>query len=368
MKICHITSVHKLNDIRIFLKECKSLAKKYDVYLLGNDINYKSDIKDVKIINLNIKIKNRVDRFITLKKKIYERALEIDADIYHLHDPELLTTAYKLKKMGKKVIFDFHEDTPKQILAKQYLPKLIRTPLSRIYSLLENYYSSKLDAIVTATPYLKSKFIKINRNTIDVNNFPILSEFLSIKIDNEVKINDLIYIGGLSEERGLFKLIEIGNLNPELKIVICGHFISKVYEKEVKKLIKYNNIEFKGVLDRKGIQKELEEAKIGIVLLDKNERYSESLPIKMFEYMAAGLPVIASDFKLWEKILLNSNSGFCVNPNNSKVILEKISILLSEDELRLNMGKNGREIVQKEYNWDNEEEKLLNLYKKLEEI
>lgn len=367
MIICHITTVHKLNDVRIYLKECKSLAKSHDVILIGNDNT--NDIFDdnINIINLKVHFKNRIHRILSTKKLIVNTALKINADVYHFHDPELMGAALTIKKSGKKVIYDFHEDTPKQILAKHYIPKPIRKPISMYYKRFEEKSASKFDGIVTATPYLKSKFIKFNKNTEDVNNYPILDEFVNLSNDLDNKQNDLIYIGGISRERGLYEMVEIANKLPDIKIVVCGPFISKADEINVKPMIKNNNIEFKGMLDRSGIQEELQNAKIGLVLLEKNERYSESLPIKMFEYMAAGLPVIATDFTLWKNIINESNAGICLNPKDIDSIISNVNDLLENQSLLKQKGDSGRQFVLDKYNWENEEVKLLNLYKKLEE-
>lgn len=359
--------MHKLNDVRIYLKECKSLSKQHNVYLLGNNTENILSTKNINIVNLDIKCKNRLQRMLKTKKAIIESGLKINADVYHFHDPELMRIALTFKKKNKKVIFDFHEDTPKQILSKHYIPKILRKPLSLIYKIYEEKSSKKFDGIVTATPYLERKFIKHNKNTVAVNNFPILSEFIHLENNFGDKEIDLIYIGGISAERGLFEMIKIANERPSIKISLCGRFISSEEEKKANQMMKYDNIKFKGMLNRKEIQRELEKAKIGLVLLEKNERFSESLPIKMFEYMAAGIPVIATEFKLWENIINESSAGLCLDPKDTNDIIKNIEMLLSNSSLMKQMGDSGRNYVTEKYNWENEEKKLLNLYKKLEE-
>ena len=90
MKICHVTSSHNRYDGRIFEKECSSLAKKYDVYLLCADTLPDETISNVKFRSINFKPKNRYERFFKVMGKIYKKAIELDCDIYHLHDSELL--------------------------------------------------------------------------------------------------------------------------------------------------------------------------------------------------------------------------------------------------------------------------------------
>ena len=106
----------------------------------------------------------------------------------------------------------------------------------------------------------------------------------------------------------------------------------------------------------------LNQSKIGIVTLHPKENYLESLPIKMFEYMHAGIPVIASNFPLWQEILTENKCGICVDPFNLDQIAEAIKYLLNNEEDARIMGINGREAVTKKYNWENEVKKLENIY------
>ena len=138
MRICHVTSVHRRYDVRIFHKESKTLRQSgYDVTLLVNDDKNDEVISGVKFISLNYQPKNRYQRMVKVTKLLLVRALEIDADIYHLHDPELLTLALKLKRKGKKVIFDSHEDYLLTITEKKWLPKLLRPLIRFLYQKYE---------------------------------------------------------------------------------------------------------------------------------------------------------------------------------------------------------------------------------------
>ena len=365
MKICHLTSVHKDNDVRIVLKEVYSLSKSYETILLVNNPTQSTDTQFRKV-NLELKFNNRLSRIIFSKRLILKKSLEVEADIYHFHDPELLSVGNKLVKRNKKVIYDIHEDTSKQILSKHYIPRFLRKPISKIFSFYEKRSIKNYSAIVTATPFLKSKFEKYNVNTVDINNYPLLYEFVDIEPRRNTTPK-VTYIGGLTEERGVFQMIRLANQFSNVNFCFCGNFSNPKDEKKAKSMQEHNNIEFRGFVSREEIKNVLENSTVGLVLLKKNERYKDSLPIKMFEYMAASLPVIATNFKLWESILNESNAGITVNPDDFDKLKEALSSILKDEKTARKMGENGREFVIKKYNWSNEEKKLNKLYKKIEE-
>ena len=362
IKVCHISTVHPVFDIRIFHKECKSLEKAgYEVHLI---IQHKKDeeIEDIKIHSLP-KPKNRIERFLKLRELAYQKAVEINADIYHFHDPELIPVGLKLKKLGKKVIYDVHEDVPRQILTKPYLNKFIRHIISRTFEIYENYASKKFDAIITATPHIRDRFLKINKNTIDINNFPKLDELYE-PVSWENRKNEICYIGGISRIRGIVELVKALEY-VDTTLHLAGNFESEELEKEVVNLPGWKKVKYYGFVDREKIKEILKQVKIGIVTLHPIINYLYSLPIKMFEYMSAGIPVVASKFPLWQDIVEKNKCGICVDPQNPKEIASAINYLLSNDNIAKKFGENARNLVETKYNWQNEEKKLLKVYKNL---
>lgn len=361
-KVCHISSVHGRYDIRIFEKECVSLAKAgYDVTYLINDSNGYEENKNVKIKSINFKYGNRINRILSSKKAFLKKALEIDADIYHFHDPELLPLGYKLKKKGKIVIYDSHEDVPRQILAKYWIPKIIRRLTSNIFEIYENFIAKQLDSIITPTPHIFDRFYKINDNTIELSNFPLLHEFRNQSSDKKTK-KTACYIGGISKNRGIIQIAEATN-KKDIELVLCGKFESEDFKKEI--LANYSNINYLGVVDRIKIAEVVGQSAFGFVTLLPTPNHINSYPIKMFEYMAGGIPVIASDFPLWVDIVQGNDCGVCVNPYDVNEISTAIESLISNEERAVEMGRKGKKAVFKKYNWNAEEEKLLILYNKI---
>lgn len=363
LRVCHFTSVHDYNDDRIYLKECSALVNSgYETHLVAPE----APDEVSKGIYLHSVPKVEGKRLLRMTKtvwNIYQKALVINADIYHFHDPELIPVGLALKAKGKRVIYDVHEDLPRQILSKSYIPEYFRSPLSAVIESLEDLASKRFDVIITATPFIRDRFLRIVTNAIDINNFPILEEFYTPETSWEEKEHAVCYVGGISKIRGLIEMVEaIGET--KTKLLLAGKFGNPQESHQIRSMAGWENVEELGQLNREGVAQVLAKSMAGLVVLHPIINYLDSLPIKLFEYMSAGIPVIASDFPLWKKIIEENKCGICVDPLNPKAIAEAIEwILAHPDEAKI-MGKNGRQAVEQKYNWKNESQKLVDCYAK----
>jgi len=362
-KVCHISTVHSRYDVRIFHKECSSLAKVYEVHLIVADGKGDEILNDVHIHDIGVRQESRLNRVRIDAQKAFQLAKTLSCELYHFHDPELITIARKLQKTNAKVIYDVHEDLPRQIYGKPYMGDIFKPGASKIIEYFENKVAKQLDYIVTATPFIRERFSKINKNTVDINNFPILSENLK-PIAFSDKSDALSYVGGIFENRGVYELIESLKIS-KVKLHLAGEFETDAFYEKCKSSEGWKYVDYYGFLDRKEVVKLLNKSKVGIVSLYPLRNYLDSLPIKMFEYMLAGIPVIASDFPYWKRIVEEVQCGVNVNPKDPEAIAEKTKYLMLNPDLAQKMGDNGRRAVLEKYNWSIEEEKLYKIYKEL---
>lgn len=364
LKITHLTSVHPRYDTRIFVKECQSLAAYgYDVSLIVAD-GKGDESGNVSIYDVG-KPSGRFKRILQTTTLVYQKAVKLDSDLYHLHDPELIPVGIKLKKLGKKVIFDAHEDVPVQILSKPYLGTVAKQIFSALFSLYEKTTCSKFDAVITATPFIRDKFSAINPLSVDINNFPLLTEFES-NVRWKNRSDTVCYIGGISTVRGISELVlAMDKVQSNIQLILAGSFGEKGLYAQVCSLSGWKKVVNKGFVDRHHIKEILSSSKAGLVTLHPIRNYIDALPVKMFEYMAAGVPVIASDFPLWREIIEKNACGLCVDPLQPSSIADAIDWIITHPAEAEKMGQNGQIAVKSIYNWKHEEDKLLQLYSKI---
>jgi glycosyltransferase involved in cell wall biosynthesis len=361
-RIAHLTSAHPRNDTRIFIKQCRTLAAHgYDVTLVVADDKGDESRDGVRIVDAG-RLPGRLKRIFTTTRRVFDKAVALDADVYQLHDPELIPIGLRLKRRGKTVIFDSHEDVPRQLLGKPYLGTVSRQVLSQTFSWYQRYACARFDGIITATPFIRDTFLKINRNTIDVNNFPLIGE-LDAAVPWGQRRAEVCYIGGIGAIRGIREFVHAGALlHSPARLNLVGQFSEPAVEAEVKADPGWARVNELGVLDRAGVREVLKRSVAGVVGFHRLPNHVDAHPTKMFEYMSAGIPVIASDFPLWREIIEGNQCGVCVDPHDPQSIARAIDYLVSNPEQARRMGENGRKAVLEKYNWAVQATKLTDFY------
>lgn len=362
VKVAHVTSAHSRYDIRIFQKECRTLASHgYEVSLVVAD-GQGDEVKDgVSIFDAGV-LRGRLNRIFRTTQKVLKKALALQADVYHLHDPELIPVGVKLKKQGKVVIFDSHEDVPKQLMSKPYLHPLVRRSVSLAFAYYERKACRKLDAIITATPFIRDKFMAINPRALDINNFPMVGE-LDAMVPWDKKQSEVCYVGGITSIRGIREVVRsLESLQSPARLNLVGRFNQASVEAEVKQSKGWSSVNECGQLGRVEVREVLGRSMAGLVTFLPLPNHVDAQPNKMFEYMSSGIPVIASNFPLWREIIEGSQCGLCVDPQDPQAIAKAIDYLVSNPEKAEQMGRNGQKAVNERYNWDQEGSKLIAFY------
>ena len=361
-KICHITTVHYQYDTRILHRECVSLAQRgFEVHLIVAN-QEAGTYNGVQMHSIVAPAGNRIQRMVGTARSAFEKALELDADLYHFHDPELLRIGRKLQRAGKKVIYDSHEHVPHQIRTKAYLPSWLRPIIAAGFEWYENRMVRKMDAVVTATDLVRDRFSPINPRTVDVNNFPRMD---TLFVGQKERTMDVVYVGLINRIRGIREMLEALTHPGAWKLHLIGYFESAELEAEMRQHPGWARVQFHGRQSREEVAQSLATSKIGIVTFLPAPNHNRNQPNKLFEYMAAGLPVVCSHFDRWKNIVETANCGICIDPADPKAIAAAVQQLLEKPEQARIMGEHGRKAMEEHYNWQSEEDKLVTLYQEL---
>jgi len=362
--VCHLTTAHDWNDTRIFKKECISLSNsQLAVHLVApGDIQMVQD--GVHIHGVNFPSHNRLLRMMLMSWLVTKAAVNTKSDIYHFHDPELLPCALLLKGLGKKVIYDVHEDVPRQILSKSWIYKPMRKIVSRVFEMFEEWASRKFDAIIPATPTIADRFNKINNRVVCVNNYAILED-IPTDIDESCEKGIYVcYTGAISDIRGIRQMIEAIE-HTSAKLLLAGAFSCPDLYKEVTATPGWDKVIYLGEITRDEVKEVMRRSVTGLVLYHPEPNHIYSQPTKMYEYMSMRIPLVVSDFSSWRKMADKYNCGICVNPFDICGIASAIQSYIDNPGIARDMGLNGRRAIEADFNWDNEEKKLLLVYEEI---
>lgn len=369
IKICHVTSAHRTEDVRILKKECASLAQndEYSVTIVGQGEN--SIYNKVNIFGVGNIPNSRFKRMTQFAKRVVQKAIEIDADIYHLHDPELLRYALKLKKIGKRVIFDSHENVMHSIDDKTYMPLLIRKVFKLYYGVLQKKVLTKVDGIIIVSPQMAELYKVFNDNIALITNYPIIEIDKEQSKHTDAVKGRFVFAGGITEQWSHREIINAIETIDGVEYYLFGAADEK-YLNDLKKLNGWKKVHYGGLVSFETVQKEMEKAHATFALLkpSKNSFYMQGTlgNTKLFESMGKGTPVIATGFDYWKPVIEDNHCGFCADPNSEEDIKDKIYMLLQLNNDEYNrMSQNCKEVVSKKYNWEVQAKALLEFYEKV---
>ncbi len=364
--VAHLTSVHPTFDVRVFQKECKSLANNgYQVTLVAP--HGKDELIDgVQVVNI-AKPGNRILRIFTSTLRMYKIARKMPAKVFHFHDTELIPLGFLLAITGRQVVYDMHENMPGFILTKDWIPAPLRRPVNLTFQLIERLTLNRFHVIFAESSYADDyKWVK--RSTI-VLNYPLADHLLGIKAEKYTEPT-IGYVGDVSVSRGgavTLAAMEILKARGKAPKWLCIGRIPADLRETIETSAKKNNldIELTGFMKSTEAHPLVARTHIGLAVVDRIPNNTGSLLTKLFEYMALGMPLITSDFPLYKELIEGVGCGICVAPEKPEQLADAIEYLMANPEKAQEMGRRGREAVIAHYSWKTEEAKLLAVYKEL---
>jgi len=365
--IVHVTLLHRADDVRIYHKECLTLVRAgYDVHLFAPDA---PDTTGPVVFHNIPPVTSRFASIRMAKRLwvVWNMACRLEACIWHFHDTELLPVAIALKLTGRNVIYDVHEDAPQDALSIAVGRPIAGRVIFLGRKFCELAAKRLLDGFVCATPSILKRFPP--QRSVLVRNYPIPEKFEPNASTRPYRdrANVVVYTGGVTRYRGLEQMLAAMDLLPaelDARLIVAGQF-GRGIKDQVHALPGADRVAFHGWQGWEAIADMLSQARVGLVVLQPRPEYRDSLPVKLFEYMAAGIPVIASDFPQWRQIVGPAACGLLVDPMDPAAIAEAIRFFLSNPTEAERMGRNGRQAVEQHYKWQTEAQELLGLCRRL---
>lgn len=370
IKVCYFTSKNE-NDIRVFHKECVSLSNNgYDVTIVCPNAK-NIVVNGVKIVGIEYDYTSDFVRFTKLPRLLFEKALEINADVYHFNDPASIPYGIKLKKLGKKVIFDSFEDHPSMWMNRGSGVKgLLFKSIGFLYKQYELAKCKQFDAVLVCYHWTKDRISKVNKNVELVLNFPIIErDKVKERPLRTSKHVNLCYAGTIADAWNIPTVIDAVDKVNDAQFNLAG-WSSEDLMNRMKSQSGWNKVNFFGKLSKDEVyDKVYNHSDIGVALYHYSPlchgKVGNMSNNKLFEYLLMGMPVICTDFDLWKGVVEDSHSGICVNPSDSNSIAKAIEYIQDHPQEAYEMGKNGQKAVLDKYNWDSQEAILLDVYKKI---
>ena len=354
-RVAHVSSVHSRYDTRILYNQCSSLSDSFDTTFFVCDGKADEVVNNVKIINC-FNYERRLARILASIFVLIFFIWKKDIKVYHLHDPELFFLGIILKSTGKKVVYDVHEDYYEDIKIKSWLNPWTAILIASIYKLIFSCVFRICDEVITVTEKIQGK---INCNSKIIKNYPDLDRF-QLKLGMKKKFSG-IYIGSISIERGIQTVLNL-HKKFEFPIVIAGKFADQNVEKLVMTQVETGKVVYLGFIKPDEVPEVMSSASIGFHLVTTNENLLSGLPLKIFEYIASGLPVICSKSNTWEAYFGEFKTVFFVDPHSIREIERAIKLC---ETVTLDMLSKSQVLLRKRYSWESQQVHLSDIYDQL---
>jgi len=374
----HLALFHAANDPRIVDKECRTLAGAgYDVHVVtGRAAATSTEGITFHSLNLPLAVSGIFQRFrgtVVGVFRAFSAARRLQASVYHLHEVPLIPVGLWLRVFGHRVIYDAHEDAFREKISHGITlgHPLVGWSFAIVALVLEWLAKRMFNGFVAATPGIAARFPR--GRTVVVHNFPRVEEYaqgdeFAGAGDYAERDNVAVYVGNLFRNRGAKEMIDAMSLVSapcDARLVIAGSFTPPALHEQLAALAGWQRVEYLGWQSAAGVRRVLARARVGLAVLHPRPEYLTAYPVKLFEYMAAGLPVIVSDFPLWQRLVEDAHCGLAVDPLQPRAIADALDTLFQDPARATEMGRRGRQAVCEKYNWDSEAAKLLDFYQQL---
>jgi len=360
--VCHVSSAHRWTDNRVHLREAATTARHHRTLLVAVDDDTVVEGSGVDVVLLPRR--PRAVRMLWSAPHALLVALRSGARVLHLHDPELVWAVPLLRALGRRTVYDAHEDLPDQVAVKTWIPAPVRRAATLASHAVVRLAGTS-DQVVAATAITARRF-PAHKTTV-VHNFPRLRPEEESARPAPERPARAVYLGVVSEHRGS-RVIAEAACHPEhpegWTIDVVGNVVPTTEASVFDEAVSRGTVALHGLVSPEAARDLLLGARVGIVVLLPTPAYRRALATKMFEYMAAGMPVVASDFELWREVLAGHDCATFVDPSRPEELARALRRYADDPELLRRHGEAARRAAVEVFTWAAEEPQLLEVYRR----
>jgi len=342
---------------------CRGLSRRnWEVSLVAPNVPAQT-VDGVRVVGVRVPT-SRILRALVGGYRVIVAACAIDADLYHIHDPELLLWKWIFTVRKRPVVYDMHEYVPGAISTRRWVAPRLRKVLAVTWAVFERMALRRSLVILAEASY--SKHYTWLRNAVTILNMPDTETLLDIS--EAEKIDSVIYVGRVSAARGSCQMLEAMDELRRRGVAVSLDIVGPIAERHKQELTEMLHRRGLECVTLHGYMKPLQAWQLakrsvaGLAVLSPEPNYIESFPTKMFEYMALGLPVVVSNFPLYRAVVDSSECGICVDPRDASALADAIERLMKDRPYARRLGANGRSAIQARYRWDRELDALEGFY------
>jgi glycosyltransferase involved in cell wall biosynthesis len=366
-RACIVSAIRPARDVRTFHRMARSLARAgWDVTVVGRDPGPPAVADGVNIVPLPAATGMRRG---LLQLRALQLALATRADVYQVNDVELLPAALAvLKRRRRAVIYECREDYPAYMLLKPWLPRRLRPLVARSVARVEWLAARRLDAVVTADEATAERLGSYGATVALVHNYPGRSWFKPPP-PTAARPHDVLYHGSLPgyHLRTLASIAAaLAGRVPEARWLLVGQPDRRddhaAFDAALARAGIADRVALRPRIPFPDVPALLRQAHAGVIPLQDVPKFQSNVPVKLFEYLASGVAVVASDLLPMRRLLAGTEAAMLVPPDRPDAFADALAGLLRDPERRAALVTRGLAAVQERFHWEREEPTLLRLY------
>ena len=361
--VAQVTTAHRADDVRIFRKHATTLAAEGYRVVLIHPGSETAEHEGVRLMGTSLS-GSRAFRFFLGGWRSFRLARRCNALVFHFHDPDLLPWGLLWRATGGVAIYDVHEDVPLDIMRKEWIPRPLRPMVSWVVRYIEEWIAARLDAVVAATPAIARRFEP--RRTWLVRNCPRGGDSgIAGVVREDPEVATFVYAGLLSFDRGLGDIVSASKAvarDVPVRLVLAGPIGIGERQFVVESSVDGEAIEYLGVLSGPEVSRLYSRATAGLHFVEPQPQFLESIPVKVLEYMRAGIPFVISEFPLWKEMLAESQGGYFVPPGDVAALERVMREIVADPAEARRRGGRGRDAADRAFRWEVEAVRLLECY------